>query len=280
MNLNLTSRWINWGLVACALAFVLYGLFFYVSQQRLLQTITAAKSAAVHAHSNETAATEAMRLQERAASMTETIARLTANQLENSQAFGLVKDGISSTLEPFLDYPEIAAIEVTDKNDRPFASIWRVGGKPEFRVDYSMPPRFRDQYRNVMRRPATINNETQGFIMVYIDDQTQTQHTAAIKADLHRTAEIEIEMLRENFRQTLMPQLLVLLGGVAFVIFSGRALARYGITESRRQELAAFNQTLEKKVLERTRDLEDSVQLNQRINRELRSSQDELLLTI
>jgi diguanylate cyclase (GGDEF)-like protein len=275
-----TGRWLQWGLVACASAFLLHGLFFYLSQQHLLQTITAAKLAAAHAHAEALGRREAARLQARAGSMTATIARLTASQLENSQSFGLLKDGLASTLEPFLDYPEIAAIEVTDKRNRAYASIWRHAGKPEFRVDYAMPPVFRAQYKAVVRRPAVANGETQGYIAVYIDDQANLQQTAAMTAALGRAAQTEIEMLRSNFQQTLTPQILVILGGVAFVIFSGRTIARHGISEARRQELAAFNQALEQRVLERTQALEASVQQNQQINLELRTSQNELLLTI
>ena len=276
----LTGRWLHWGLVACASAFVLYGLFFYVSQQNLLQKITAAKLAKAQEYADAVGRTEAARLHARVASMTATIAKLTASQLENSQSFGLLKDGIAATLEPFLDYSEIAAIEITDRDSRPFASIWRIEGQPEFRVDYSMPPRFREQYTAVVREPAIAHGETQGFIAVYIDGYANSQQTAAMTAELRRAAEDEIEILRDNFRQTLMPQVLVLLGGVAVVIFSGRALARYGIAETRRQELAAFNQTLEQKVLERTQELEASAQENQQVNQELRTSQNELLLTI
>ncbi len=279
-NVKLTARWLHWGLVACASAFVLYGLFFYVSQQNLLQKITAAKLAKAQEYADAVGSTEAARLHARAASMTATIARLTAGQLENSQSFGLLKDGMAATLEPFLDYSEIAAIEITDRSNRPFASIWRSEGRPEFRIDYSMPPRFREQYGAVVRKPAIAHGETQGFIAVYIDGHANARQTAAMTEDLRRAAEGEIEVLRDNFRQTLMPQALVLLGGVSFVIFLGRALARYGIAETRRQELATFNQTLEQKVLERTQALEASAQENQQINRELRTSQNELLLTI
>jgi diguanylate cyclase (GGDEF)-like protein len=279
-SVKLTGRGLHWGLVACASAFVLYGLFFYVSQQNLLQKITAAKLAKAQEYADAVGSTEAARLHARVASMTATIARLTASQLENSQSFGLLKDGIAATLEPFLDYSEIAAIEITDKGNRPFASIWRRDGRPEFRIDYAMPPRFREQYLDVVRRPAIAHGETQGVIAVYIDGYANARQTEAMRADLRKAAEGEIEILRGNFRQTLMPQVLVLLGGVAFVIFSGRALARYGIAETRRQELATFNQTLEQKVLERTQELEASARQNQQVNQELRTSQNELLLTI
>ena len=67
---------------------------------------------------------------------------------------------------------------------------------------------------------------------------------------------------------------------MTFVVFLGRAIARYALTETRRQELAAFNLTLEQKVQERTQALEASAQENQQINRELQASQNELLLTI
>jgi diguanylate cyclase (GGDEF)-like protein len=267
-------------LAACASAFVLYGLFFYVSQQRLLQNITAAKLTTARVYADSVGANEAQRQHARAASMTATIAKLTASQLENSQSFGLLKDGMASTLEPFLDYSEIAAIEVTDKGNRPYASIWRHEGRPEFRVEYSMPPAFREQHKAVVRKPAIANGETQGYIAVYIDDQANARQTAAMTADLRRAAESEIEMLRDNFHRTLLPQMLVLLGGVTFVVFLGRAIARYGITETRRQELAAFNQTLEERVQERTQELEASARENRQINLELRASQNELLLTI
>ena len=279
-NFQFTGRWHQWGLFVCASAFVLYGLFFYVSQQNLLQRITEAKLATAREHADAVGSSESTRLHARAASMTATIAKLTASQLENSQSFGLLKDGISATLEPFLDYSEIAAIEVTDRGNRPFASIWRSEGRPEFRIDYAMPPRFREQHPAVVRTPAISNGDTQGYIAVYIDDRANALQTAAMTSALRKAAESEIDILRNNFRQTLMPQVLVLLCGVAFVIFSGRALARYGIAETRRQELTTFNHTLEQKVLERTRELEASDRQNQQVNRDLRSSQNELLLTI
>ena len=143
--------------------------------------------------------------------MTATIAKLTASQLENSQAYGLLKEGMAATLEPFLDYAEVAAIEVTDRDNRPYASIWRLDGKPEFRVNYSMPPAFREQYKTAVRLPAVASGQAQGFITVYVDDQAQARQTAAMTAALRSAAEREIEMLRDNFRQTLMPQVLVLL---------------------------------------------------------------------
>ena len=279
-KLTFTGRRLYGALVACAAAFVLYGLFFYVSQQRLLQKITTAKLTTAQAYADTVRRNEAQRLQARAASMTATIAKLTASQLENSQSYGLLKEGMEATLAPFMDYAEIAAIAVTDKDNRPYAAIWRVQGEPEFRVNYAMPPAFREQYPAVVRSPAVANGQSQGFITVYVDDQASLRQTAAMTADLRRAAESETELLRDNFHQTLVPQVLVLLGAVVFVVFSGRAIARYGITETRRQELAAFNQTLEQKVLDRTRALEASAQENQQINQELRQSQNELLLTI
>ena len=281
MTLKLTGRRVYWVSTAFAGAFVLYGLFFHFSQEDLLKGITRAKLASVQIYSEEKAKEETGRLHSRAASMSATIAKLTASQLENSQAFKLLKDGIASTLEPFMDYSEIAAIEVTDKDNRPYAAMWKGDGRNDFRVDYSMPPAFRERYKFVVRTPAVASGETQGFISVYVDDQTISEHAARLKSGLRRVADTEIEMLSEHFRRTLVPQVLVLLCGIAFVIVSSRAIARsYGLIDTHRSELAAFNLQLEHKVRDRTQELEEAARENLQINRDLRASQNELLITI
>ncbi|MEO8806916.1 MAG: hypothetical protein ABI433_12610, partial [Burkholderiaceae bacterium] len=104
MTLNLTGKRVYWVSTALAAAFALYALFFHFSQQDLLKGITTAKLASVQVYAEERAKEETGRLNQRAASMSATIAKLTAGQLENSQAFNLLKDGIASTLEPFMDY--------------------------------------------------------------------------------------------------------------------------------------------------------------------------------
>jgi diguanylate cyclase (GGDEF)-like protein len=192
-----------------------------------------------------------------------------------------MKDGIASTLEPFMDYSEIAAVEVTDKNKRPYAAMWKSEGKKEFRIDYSMPPAFREKYRFVVRTPSITSGETQGFVSVYIDDQAIAEETATMKAGLHKAADIEIAMLSGHFRETRLPQLLVLLCGIAFVMYASHAIARsYRIIDAHRRELAAFNLQLEHKVRERTQELEAAALENLQINRDLRASQNELLITI
>jgi diguanylate cyclase (GGDEF)-like protein len=281
MTLNLTGRRAYWVSTAFAAAFVLYGLFFHFSQQDLLKGITSAKLASVQVYSEEKAKEESERLHIRAASMSATIAKLTATQLENSQAFRLLKDGIASTLEPFMDYSEIAAIEVTDKDNRPYASMWKGEGRNDFRVDYSMPPGFREKYKFVVRTPAIASGQTQGFVSVYIDDQAISERTAELKSGLRRVADSEIAMLSDHFRRTLLPQVLVLLCGIAFVIASSRVIARsYRLVDTHRRELAAFNLQLEHKVRERTQELEAAARENLQINRDLRASQNELLTTI
>jgi len=281
LNLNLTGRRVYWVSTALAAAFVLYGLFFYFSQQDLLKGITGAKLASVQVYAEEKAKEETGRLHNRAASMSATIAKLAARQLENSQAFNLMKDGIASTLEPFMDYSEIAAVEVTDKDKRPYAAVWKGEGGNEFRIDYSMPPAFREKYKFVVRTPAVAGGETQGFVSVYVDDQAISEQTAAMKDGLRKAADSEIAMLSDNFHRTLLPQVLVLLCGIGFVIYASHAIARsYEVIDTHRRELAAFNLQLEHKVRERTQELEDAALENLQINRDLRASQNELLVTI
>jgi hypothetical protein len=135
-----------------------------------------------------------------------------------------MKEGLAGTLDPFLDYSEIAAIEVSDKADRPYAAMWRGDGKPEFRVDYSMPPSFRDRYKRVVRTPAISGGATQGFVTVYVDDQALSAQAAAMKQGLHNSANAEIAMLRDHFNGTLLPQLLVLVAGIANFFLQSSAL--------------------------------------------------------
>ena len=281
MTLNLTGRRVHWVSTALAAAFVLYGLFFYFSQRELLKGITAAKLASVQVYAEEKAKEETGRLHQRAASMSATIAKLAARQLENSQSFNVMKDGMASTLEPFMDYSEIAAVEVSDKNNRPYAAIWKGEGKSEFRVDYAMPPAFREKHPFVVRTDSITGGETQGFISVYIDDQAVSAQAAATKDALRKAADSEIATLRDHFHKTLLPQVIVLLCGIAFVIYSSRAIARsYQVIDTHREELAAFNLQLEHKVQERTQALEAAARENLQVNGDLRASQDELLLTI
>jgi diguanylate cyclase (GGDEF)-like protein len=281
MRYEVTGRRVHWVSIALAAAFVVYALFFHFSQQDLLHRITAAKLAGAEVYAVERAREETARLRQRAASMAATIAKLTSSQLENSQAFNLLKDGLAATLEPFMDYAEIAAVEVTDRNKRPYAAIWKHEGRNEFRVDYAMPPAFREKYGFVVRAPAIAAGETQGYVAVYVDDQSITQQTATMKAGLRQAAGSEIAMLSGHFSDTRLPQLLVLLGGIGFVLYASRAIVRsYGIIEAHRGELAAFNLQLEHKVRERTQALEAAALENQQINRDLRASQNELLITI
>ncbi len=279
--LDLTGRRIHWVSAALATVFVLYGLFFHFSQQRLLETITTSKLAGVEVYSEAKAKEEITRMSSRTRALSATIARLSAGQLENSQSFNLLKEGLATTLEPFMDYTEIAAIEVTDKSDRPYAAMWRGQGKLEFRVGYSMPPSFRETYRIVVRTPSVTGAAIQGYVTVYVDDKAIAAQAVATKEALRHSANAEIDTLRSHFNSTLVPQLVVLLVGIGFVIFSSQAIARsYRMIDAHRHELAAFNAQLEHKVRERTRELEAAASENLHINRDLRASQSELLLTV
>jgi diguanylate cyclase (GGDEF)-like protein len=278
---DLTGRRIHWVSAALATVFVLFGLFFHYSQQKLLATITESKLAGVEGYSEAKAKEEVARMSSRTAALSTTIARLSAGQLENSQAFNLVKEGLATTLEPFMDYTEIAAIEVSDRSDRPYAAMWRGEGRLEFRADYAMPPAFREKHHLVVRTPATAGGAVQGFVTVFVDDRAISAQAAALKDGLHRGANAEIAMLSSHFNGTLLPQLGVLLVGIAFVIFASQAIARsYRVIDAHRNELSAFNTQLEHKVQARTRELERAAQKNLQINEDLRASQSELLLTV
>lgn len=279
--MKLTGSWVYRVSTAVAVAFVLYGLFFYLSQQNLLKNITTANLASAQVHAEEKAKEETARLRGHAASLASTIAKLTASQLENSQSFNVLKDGMASTLEPFMDYSEISAIEITDKDNRPYLSMWKSNGRTEFRIDYAMPPAFREKFRFVVRSPSISSGEVQGYVSVYVDDQVISEQAAQMKDGLRRDAETEIATLRDHFRSSLVTQLVVLLFGIAFIIFSSQAIARsYRIIDAHRRELGVFNLQLEHKVRERTEELEEAVRENQQINCELRESQKELLLSI
>ncbi len=76
--LDLTGRRIHWVSAALATAFVLFGLFFHFSQQKLLESITASKLAAVEVYSEAKAKEEVARMSARTTALSATIARLTA----------------------------------------------------------------------------------------------------------------------------------------------------------------------------------------------------------
>ncbi|CAN7641079.1 EAL domain-containing protein [Trinickia sp. LjRoot230] len=279
--MKLTGSRVYWVSTAVAVAFMLYGLFFYVSQQNLLKNITIAKLASARVHADEQAQAETARLRGHAASLSSTIAKITASQLENSQAFNVLKDGMASTLGPFMDYPEISAIEITDKDNRPYVSMWKSGGGIAFRVGYAIPPAFREKYRFVVRSPSVSGGQVQGYVAVYVDDQAISEQTTKMKDSLRTDAQTEIATLRDHFRRSLVTQLIVLLFGIVFAFFSSQAIARsYRIIDAHRRELRAFNLQLEHKVRERTDALQAAVCENQQINDELRASQKELLLSI
>jgi diguanylate cyclase (GGDEF)-like protein len=278
---NLTSRRVFFVSAAVTAAFLLFGSFIYLSQQKLLKRITGTKLAAVEVYSGVREKEEIARLYDRTASMSGTIAKLAAGQLQNSQSFNLTKDGMASTLEPFMDYAEIAAIEVTDKDDRAYASIWKSQNGIEFRADYAMPPAFREKYRLVVRTASMLGADTEGFVTVYVDDEAILAQAAQVKRELHAGAAAEIEVLKNHFRGLILPESFVLIGGVAFVVFASRAIGRsYRLVDAQRRELAVFNLQLEDKVRERTRELEAAVDENRQVNRDLHQSQDELMATI
>ena len=281
MATNLIARRLRWASLAVGAAFVLYAVFIGYSQNRLLDRITGTKLDGVQVYFEERARQEAAELQHRAAAMSATIAKLSANQLENSQSFNITKEGIAATLEPFMDYNEIAAIEIVDRDSRPYASMWRSEGKTVFRADYVMPPAFRERFALSVRAPAIADGATQGHVTLYVNGEASLERRAGIKAGLARAAEAELSLLRSHFVGTMVPQVVVLLAGLGFVVFSSRAIARsYGLIDAQRGELAAFNVTLEAKVLARTRELEDAAAENRRINGDLRSSQEELLTMV
>ena len=281
MTIKSDGSWVYWVSAALGAVFVLCGLFFYESQQSLLKTITAAKLASAQIHSEEKAKQETERLRAHAASMSSTIAKLAGAHLQNSQSFNILKEGMASTLEPFMDYSEISAIEISDKDNRPYASMWKDKQQVQFRVDYAMPPAFRERYKFVVRSPSTSDGEVQGYVAVYVDDQAISQQAANLKEGLRRDADSEIAKLREHFRGSLLPQAIVLLCSIAFVIAASQAIARsYGIIDKHRRQLGAFNQQLEQKVHERTQRLEEAARENQQVNQDLRASQAELLLSI
>jgi signal transduction histidine kinase len=238
-------------------AFVLYGFFFYVSQQRLLKTITEAKLSGIQSYYEREERAQATSLRSRADAVCGTIAKLSAIQLENSQTYNLLKEGLATTLEPFMDYSEIAAIEVRDKDNRGYISMWRENGAIKYRTDYILPASFRSEYGSVVRKPAISNDVQQGIVTVFVDDKSISQATARIKDELKTSADAEVTALRNHFRSTLIPQGTVLLGGIAFVLFSSRMVGRsYSLIEKQKQELAVFNRELEQRVAERTAELD------------------------
>jgi diguanylate cyclase (GGDEF)-like protein len=278
---ELMARRLRWASISVGAAFVLYALFIGYSQNRLLDRITGSKLDGVQVYFEERAQQEAAELRHRADAMSATIAKLSASHLENSQSFNITKEGIALTLEPFMDYSEIAAIEIVDKASQPYASMWRSEGKTVFRADYVMPPAFREKFNLSVRVPAVFEGTTQGYVTLFVNDQASLERKAKIKAGLTQAAQAELALLRGHFLGTAGPQGLVLLAGLAFVVFASRAIARsYGLIDAQRAELAAFNLTLEAKVRNRTQALEDAEAENRRINGELRTSEAELLTMV
>ncbi len=255
---NLTSRRVSLASFVFVGVFILYGCFFYFSQQNLLKEITATRVASVQRYFAQKEKEEISHLKARVDSIAGTIARLSAIQLENSQAFNLRKEGIEATLDPFMDYSEIAAIEVTDKAGRPYAAMWRDGNKRQFRASYALPPVRRERYSHSVQRASITSGENQGTIIIYIDNQSISQAALKINEELQQSANAEVAMLRNHFNSTLFPQFLVLLLGSAFILFSGRLIGRsYALIQRQRHELELFNWQLEKRVEERTGQLEE-----------------------
>ncbi|HEX8341773.1 MAG TPA: PAS domain S-box protein [Tepidisphaeraceae bacterium] len=237
-------------------AFVLYGIFFYVSQQRILKSIIATKAESNQSYFKEKEAEEISRLNARAESICGTIAQLSAGQLENSQSFNLLKEGIAATLEPFMDYSEIAGIEVTDKDNRAYAAMWREGSAVRFRTNYALPGSFRAKYVGAVRKTATAEGKKQGTVTVYVDDHTISMAVARIKDEMQHSADAEMLTLRGHFNGKLIPQAAVLLFGIVFIVVSSRMVGKsYVLIEKQRRELEVFNRQLERRVEERTREL-------------------------
>jgi diguanylate cyclase (GGDEF)-like protein/PAS domain S-box-containing protein len=244
--LTLSGRRVYFVSFLFVVMFVLYGFFFYFSQQQLLLDITSTKVETNQNYFDEKAKEEIRRLHIRANSIAVTIAKLSSTQLENSQAFNLLKDGLAPTLEPFMDYPEIVAIEVTDKDNKPYAVMRKINGKKEFLANYSMPPAFREKHKIVVSKPAIANNEVQGTVRIYLDDQSLLAATANIKKELEQSTEAEVKMLQGHFETTLLPQVLVLFLGIAFILFFSRQIARsYTLIDKQRRDLSLSNQQLE-----------------------------------
>lgn len=237
--------------------FVLYGFFYFYSQEQLLKTITSTKLAGIQANYQREEATQTARLNARADAICGTIAKLCSIQLENSQTFNLLKEGLATTLEPFMDYSEIAAIEVRDKNNRGYISMWRKDGEIKFRTDYLLPAEYRRNYSLQVKKPALSRGEQQGLVTVFVDEQLLVQTTARFKAELKTSADLEEASLRSHFRRTILPQVSALLGAILFIVISGRVVgSSYRMIETQRQELVGFNLELEQRVKERTGELE------------------------
>jgi signal transduction histidine kinase len=257
MKFRLDSQKVSIASSIFVATFLLYGIFFYVSQQRLLRTITDAKLSEIQSYYEREEREQTSGLNSRADAVCGTIAKLSAIQLENSQTYNLLKEGLATTLEPFMDYSEIAAIEVRDKDNHGYISMWRDHGAIKYRTDYMLPMSFRREYGSVVRKPAISNGVEQGVVTVYIDDKSISQATARIKDELKESADAEVTALRNHFRSTLAPQAAVLFVGIVFILVSSRLVGRsYSLIEKQRQELAVFNRELEQRVEERTAELD------------------------
>lgn len=260
MKLMMNSQRVTFVSAIFIAAFVSYGFFFFFSQQRLLKNITNTKLDGIQHYYEREEHEQTVGLNSRAEAICGTIAKLSATQLENSQAFNLLKEGLASTLEPFMDYSEIAAIEVRDKDNRAYISMWRENGTIKYRTDYLLPSDFRNEYSLQVKTPAISNGTQQGLVTVYVDQQSITLATARIRNELKSSADAEETTLRSHFQSTLFPQISVLLGAIVFILISGRIVATsYRLIEKQRHELKAFNHELEQRVETRTRQLEEQV---------------------
>ena len=271
MKLALTGRRVYVTSMFLIASVCAYGIYFYISQKRLLSSITGIQLASTQVYFQQLEKEETDNVRARADSISGTIARLSTIQLEYAQNFNLQKEGISSTLEPFMDYREIAGIEVTDKTGRPYAAMWREDGKVIFRADYALPPAFTERYTFVVKKPAVANGETQGHVTVYQDGKAINDAAMKLRDQLAEISDSQVAKLESHFAHTRVPQLVVLLFGIVFIILVAFFTSRsYKLIERQGHELALLNQRLEKRVGERTHELSEA-------NRDLKETQASLV---
>lgn len=271
MRFNLTNKHIRKIWFVFVAICIAYGFFFYFSQQNLLSSITKAKLEYLSKYSQQKEKDENELMIERVSAIASTVAKLCATQMENTQTFVLQKDGIEATLSPFLDYPEIAGIEVKDKENKPYAVIWKSDSRQiVFRTNYVFPPAFREKFTRVVKSSVISNNESQGTINIYVDDSSIANAITSIKLELNAAANAELKKLRESFRAVLIPQMAVLVGVIILISIFASVLRRsYLLIKNQHRELAAFNHTLEQRVEERTLQLEEQVSKVSQLNEEI-----------
>ncbi len=213
----------------------LIGLVSFQLQSQMIQQI------------NEARFQDSLRaLEERETALLENLKSTVAFNAKNvsrsgaQYVYNVESDGIRHLIEPYLEMPEMLAIEVIDGDNQPFAAVWRDGNDIQF-VNEETPNLPSSHLHQLIEFDSEWEGEPMGKVRFIYTEAPVREKTIQLKQAILKHAAEEEEQIRRYFWDSSLKQGVGLMLAVVVLAFSIVLLMRKVVLRPLDQLIAIIN---------------------------------------